>query len=459
MRSASKGFPIAMLALLLTPCAGAQAVDTDHHERRERAAREFPDGLVLLHASPDLPETGDGFRQDPIFFYFTGLADTVSAILAIDGPTGKSWLFIPSQPPFAKSGLVAEVSADVASAKRLNIEHVLDWSALEPFLASRALHHDIVYFVQDNTRFDALPANLLSRRAPEAPSWLQVILRKWPTLGAREAGERIRGLLAVQSPDEIARLRLAAQATVQAFLAGLHEVKQGVSQRRVELAVVDACWEAGAHGEAFWPWAMAGTTGVFPTPFTSLAKYDHLDQRMRAGDLVRLDVGCEWDHYGGDLGRTLPVSGVFAQDQGELWDIFVDAYRSGAGALRAGVTVDELFGVWQSRLISHRDSARSALAKQAIETWSDRRNLPYWQVHTTNLTPGSVIGPLRSGTTINFEPIAAINGQGYFLEDMYLVTEAGAERLTPGIPESAAEIESSMAPTDDPRVTRRLVGH
>jgi Xaa-Pro aminopeptidase len=190
---------------------------------------------------------------------------------------------------------------------------------------------------------------------------------------------------------------------------------------------------------------MAGTAGVFPTPFTSLAKYDHLDQRMRAGDLVRLDVGCEWDHYGGDLGRTLPVSGVFAQDQRELWDIFVDAYRAGAGALRAGVTVDEVFGVWQSRLISHRDSARSQLARQAIETWSDRSNVPYWQVHTTNLTAGSVIGPLRSGTTINFEPIAAINGQGYFLEDMYLVTETGAERLTTGIPDSAAEIESAMA--------------
>ncbi len=445
MRSRSTGFTLVVLALLLTPCAGAQPVDTDHHERRERAARAFPDGVVLLHASPDLPDWGDGFRQDPLFYYFTGLADTVSAILAIDGSTRQSWLFLPSRPAFVKSGLVPEVRADAASEKRLNIEHVLDWSALEPFLASRAAHNGIVYFAQDTTRYDALPGNLLSLRAPEAPPWLQVILRRWPTLDAREAGERMGGLLAVQSSDEIAKLRLAAQATVQAVLAGLHEVKEGVSQRRVELAVVAACWQAGAHGVAFWPWAMAGVTGVFPTPFTSLAKYDHLDQRMRAGDLVRLDVGCEWDHYGGDLGRTLPVSGVFAEDQRELWDIFVDAYRAGAGALRAGVTVDEIFIAWQSRLLSHRNSAHSPLAKRAVEAWSDRRNVPYWQVHTTNLTPGSVIGPLRAGTTINFEPIASIDGQGYFLEDMYLVTDTGAELLTAGIPSSAAEIESSMA--------------
>jgi Xaa-Pro aminopeptidase len=445
MRSRGTGLTLVVLALLLTPCAGAQPVGTDHHERRERAARAFPDGVVLLHASEDVPDWGDGFRQDPLFYYFTGLADTVSAILAIDGPTGQSWLFLPSRSPFQKFGLVPEVRADAASEKRVNIEHVLDWSALEPFLASRAAHNGIVYFAQDTTRYDALPGNLLSLRAPEAPPWLQVILRRWPTLDAREAGERMGGLLAVQSPDEIAKLRLAAQATVQAVLAGLHEVKEGVSQRRVELAVVAACWHAGAHGVAFWPWAMAGVTGVFPMPFTSLAKYDHLEQRMRAGDLVRLDVGCEWDHYGGDLGRTLPVSGVFAEDQRELWDIFVDAYRAGAGALKAGVTVDEIFIAWQSRLLSHRNSAHSPLAKRAVEAWSDRRNVPYWQVHTTNLTPGSVIGPLRAGTTINFEPIASIDGQGYFLEDMYLVTETGAELLTPGIPTSAAEIESSMA--------------
>lgn len=445
MRSASTRFAIAGLGLLLAPCARAQSLDINHHERRERAAQAFPDGVVLLHGSPDLSDFGDGFRQDPLFYYFTGLADTVSAILAIDGQTGQSWLFLPSRSPFTKSGLVPEVRADAASAKRLNIEHELDWSALEPFLASRAARHAIVYYAKDDARFDALPANLLRRRAPDAPPWLQVILSKWPTLGAHEAGERLRGLMTVQSQAEIAALRLAAQATVQAVLAGLHEVKEGVSQRQVELAAVDACWKAGAHGVAFWPWAMAGATGVFPTPFTSLAKYDHLDQRMRAGDLVRLDVGCEWNHYGGDLGRTLPVSGVFADDQRELWDIFLDAYRAGAAALHAGVTVDEVFRAWRARLLSHQNSARSPLAKRAIEAWSDRRNVPYWQVHTTNLTPGSVAGPLRPGATINFEPIASIDGQGYFLEDMYLVTDTGAELLTPGVPYSAAEIESAMA--------------
>ena len=87
---------------------------------------------------------------------------------------------------------------------------------------------------------------------------------------------------------------------------------------------------------------------------------------------------------------------------------------------------------------------KSLLAQHAIDFWLDRKNVPYWQVHTTNLMAASPVGPLRPGTTINFEPIASIDGQGFFLEDMYIITKDGAELLTPGVPYSAEEIEAAM---------------
>ena len=66
-------------------------------------------------------------------------------------------------------------------------------------------------------------------------------------------------------------------------------------------------------------------------------------------------------------------------------------------------------------------------------------------MHTTNLVAASPVEPLREGTTINFEPIASVDGQGFFLEDMYLITKRGAELLTPGVPYSATEIEAAMS--------------
>jgi Xaa-Pro aminopeptidase len=175
-----------------------------------------------------------------------------------------------------------------------------------------------------------------------------------------------------------------------------------------------------------------------------MTRYDHLNQNMRSGDLVRLDVGCEWNHYTGDLGRTVPVSGRYDDGQRETWSIFVAAYHAGAQTLREGVTIDQVFDAWRKELLSHRASAKTVLAQHAIDAWSDRKNIPFWQVHTTNLVAALPTEPLRAGTTINFEPIAAVDGQGFFLEDMYVITNNGAELLTPKVPYSAQDIEAAM---------------
>ena len=115
--------------------------------------------------------------------------------------------------------------------------------------------------------------------------------------------------------------------------------------------------------------------------------------------------------------RTIPVSGHFDADQREVWTIFIAAYKAGSKALKAGATVDQVFDAWQKELMSHRGSAKSSLARRAIESWSNRAQVPFWQIHTSNLDTGSPNGPLGVGTTINFEPIASIDGQGFFLED------------------------------------------
>ena len=438
-------FPGLILTLVIigSTCLGA-AENTVVRERRQRAAAAFHDGILLFHSNSELELTADGFRQDPFFYYFTGLGNTIGAVLAIDGTSGESWLFLPSQPPFLKSGLRPEVEPGEEAAKRLGMEHVIDWSALEAFLVSHAGQAPPLYYADDLSKFAELPGNLLSPMSPEAPTWLQIILQRWPGFEAKEASERILALMAVQSTEELAALRSAAKATVAAVMVGMRAIRPGVTQRSVETVVENSCWNGGAHGSSFWPWAMAGDNAVFPRPFTSLARYDHLDLHMRSGDLVRLDVGCEWDHYIGDLGQTVPVSRHYSDDQRGTWNVFVAAYHAGVTALRDGATVDQVFDVWRTELLRHRASAKTLLARHAIDSWSDRKNVPYWQVHTTNLLPGAPVGPLREGTTINFEPIASIDGQGFFLEDMYLITKGGAELLTPGVPYSADEIEAAM---------------
>src|ERR1700676_4340731 len=69
-------------------------------ERRQRGAAAFHDGILLVHAKSVGDAAADGFRQDAAFYYFTGLENTSGALLAIDGRTGGSLLFLPAHPPY-----------------------------------------------------------------------------------------------------------------------------------------------------------------------------------------------------------------------------------------------------------------------------------------------------------------------------------------------------------------------
>ena len=429
--------------LLATTFVGASD-NANISARRKRAASAFHDGVLIIHSLSQLNGASDGYRQDPYFYYFTGLENTVGALLAIDGKSGEAWLFLPDHPPYQKRGLQSEALPGTDAAKRLGIDHVVDWSELDGFLSRQAGPGARIYYTADAAEYPQLPPNLLSAKAPEAPLWIQAILNKYPVFEVKEVRRDVNGLMFPQDADELNALRSAAKATVTALLAGMRAVHPGVQQRIVESAVESACWNAGAHGTDFWPWSMSGENAVFPRPFFSLARYDHLNQEMRTGELVRLDVGCEWQHYQGDLGRTVPVSGHFSDDQRETWDIFVDAYHAGAAALRAGVTVDQVYELWRAELLRHRAAAKSALAQHAIDSWSKRENVPFWQIHATNLLTARPPATLPAGMTVNFEPIASVDGQGFFLEDMYVITKEGAELLTPGVPYSAQQIEQEM---------------
>ena len=428
-------------AALVFSCLAAASLPeekTGLQERRQRAAREFSDGVLLLHSKAVTDFVADGYREQAAFFYLTGLENSPGTILAIDGKTADSWLFIPPAAALATT----EVQPGAADAKKLRLGHVVDWKELEGFLAQQAQARAKIYYER---RTAELPQNLSAKEENRAPAWIQLLQIKWPALEFKPIGRRLAALMAVESPDEQAASRAAARATVQAFLVGMSAIRPGLRQRSAEVAVESACWNVGAHGVSFWPWVMAGPNGVFPKPFESDSRYDHLDSVMQAGDLVRLDVGCEWRHYQGDLGRTVPVSGRYTADQRELWNAFVAAYRAGVQELREGATEAQVFEAWKKELMRHRATLNSALAKQAIDSWSDRKNIPYWQVHTMNLEAGFVEGALGAGMVIDFEPIASIGGQGYYLEDMFLITRDGAELLTPGVPYTAEEIEAAMA--------------
>lgn len=412
-------------------------------ERRARAMDAFADGILLVQSKRSPVWSEDSFRQDQTFYYFTGLEDTLGAILALDGPTRQSWLFIPSREP-GVLGLRAP-EANLGQERELGVDHMRPLSEIEQIFADREAREGKarpVLYVRSERAVAEVPLPPDATTGPVPPLFARVLAEKHGLTVALGDTE-IRALMEVQSPTEQANVRASAAASGEALEAGMRAVAVGATQRRVEGAVVKACLDAGAR-QSFWPWVMSGPNSDFPRPFEALGRYDHLDRIMVAGEFVRLDVGCEVGHYEGDVGRTIPVSGRFDPAQRELWTVFVAAYRAGAAALRPGATGDTVFAAWREELLRHAPVVTTDLARRAIQHWSTRENVPYWQIHTTGLDVADASQGLREGMTIDLEPIASIDGTGYFMEDMYRITRDGAELLTPGLPTTAEEIEAAM---------------
>lgn len=205
--------------------------------------------------------------------------------------------------------------------------------------------------------------------------------------------------------------------------------------------------QAGGEGPYFWPWVMAGPNAVFPKLYHQFAHdYRHLDRILVNGELVRLDIGCDVDHYNGDVGRTVPVSGTFTRGQREVVDLLAEAYRAGLSEIRDGVPVDTIVQAALRRVAELAGSMETDLGKQAVAHLLSPDGGRYFFVHSQGLasSEGS-FDILRRGMVVCWEPIFAVDGQGFYLEDMLLVTETGYELLTPNLPYTAAEIEAFMA--------------
>ena len=420
--------------------------------RRAEAMRRMPDGILLVrsrsfsfHSDQDYLA---GFQQDPNFFYLTGLSSAAGAVVAVDGGSKETWLFVPEKLTGAASLMPnLLVAPDEATARSLGLDHVVPRSELAPFLVRRegARPELLLYAPGAGGEHDAPPLE----KAIDDPgmAWSHALGELWPHARIRNADALLSEMRAIKASDEIDALKRVGKASASALRAGLAALSPGRSQREAEARVVSACIASGAEGPSFWPWIMTGEASAFPAPMESLGDYRHLNRTMRAGDVARVDVGCDLDHYKGDVGRTAPVGGRFDAGQRETWELLVAAYRAGLAVFRDGAKSADVFAASLAEVRRRQPALATPLGHKAAETLLGPDGLRWWEIHGVGLDSAEGMPEiLRTGMTVDFEPIFSVDGQGFYLEDMILVTATGQEILTPGLPYTADEIERSVLP-------------
>jgi len=433
----------------------AQQQDTAELKARRQAALEkVPDGIVLLHSFNGLKHWDEsGFHQDASFYYFTGLANAHEAILALDGIRKETWLFVaPRKSKFGADlagidAVLVDPGKDTEQA--LGIDHVVLWDEFEAFVERRRKEDPqlAVYLDSAGQTGHMLgdvsnPPGLLPIENPYV-LWAAAIRQKWPDAKVKEVFGVLDEVRQVKSEKEIDWMREAARLTAEGFWAGVRATGPDKTQRQVEGAVMDACYQAGSNGASIWPWVRSGLNGIDYRLFEAFADYRNMNRRMQAGEVVRLDVGCDHGMYKGDFGRTVPVSGKFDEGQSETMELLNGAYLAGVGAMRPGASAKDVWSATHTYVEQHKDQLRTPLAKEAA---ANAVKASAWPLHGLGVDMAEGTPKVfRPGNVVCYEPLFAAGNQAFFVEDTILITQGGHEILNPALPYAPADIEKAMA--------------
>jgi Xaa-Pro aminopeptidase len=426
---------------------------SEYQAHRKSLMEKAPDGVVLLHAVTGRKRWDEaGFHQDPNFDYFTGLQNLHGAILAVDGATKQSWLFVMTPTQKQRDQVSDLQHADSVylesghqAESEFGIEHVLPWEEFVGFIeAQRKSNPKLVLYLDDGGSGNLAPriSNPLDLLPMENPYllWSVAIKQKWPDVSIGNASPLTRDIRAVKNPAEITAMKTAARYTVAGFWAGAAAVKLGNTQSQVESAAIRGALFAGADGVSMWPVVQSGPGGSFAEKFQVFHSGDHI---LRAGETLTMDVGFDAGAYKGDLGRTFPVSGHFSKEQREVLTLLNGAYRAGLHALRDGTTSEDLIKACTQFVVDHQGDVKTDFGRRAIQKLLDPSS---WITYTHGTEMVEVFAPkvLHTGNTLAFAPEFNLGDQRFYIEDVLLITQDGYELINPPLPYSPDDIETAM---------------
>ncbi|MEG1441984.1 MAG: M24 family metallopeptidase, partial [Oscillospiraceae bacterium] len=139
----------------------------------------------------------------------------------------------------------------------------------------------------------------------------------------------IDALRMVKSPEEIAKMEIAEEIGVKAFLHILKYLKIGVSESDIATEIEYSMRKNGGSGTSFDTIVVSGAKSSLPH-----GKPD--EKKLEYGDFVTMDFGCKYNGYCSDMTRTI-VMGQASDEQKKIYNVVKDAQTAGLSAIRAGI--------------------------------------------------------------------------------------------------------------------------
>jgi Xaa-Pro aminopeptidase len=223
----------------------------------------------------------------------------------------------------------------------------------------------------------------------------------------------VQRLRAVKEHEELEEIRRAARIAEAVYERLTGERVVGRTEREVAWWFEQALHEEGADGLAFDVTIASG-------PNAALPHHHPGDREIGLGETLVVDSGARVDGYCSDCTRTF-ATGPLPEELRRAYAACRSAQEAALAAVRTGAEAKGL-----------DDLAREEIAEAGFEVLHGLGHGVGLEVHELPVLRHTAVGALETANVVTVEPGVYLPGLGGVrIEDLVVVTESGAEVLTP----------------------------
>ena len=432
---------------------------TELQSRRRRILRSVgSDAIVCMFTAEQKNYSNDvhyPYRQDSNFYYLNGsVEDQMIMVLAPEHPLGDYILFCT---PNDERTIVWEgARMGLSRAKRmLGADKVFPIEKFTEIFPSLIDNRQYLYCdTFDIDKFSQLTAlcrqTRQNRRNHAIPSYyadISVLL-----------GE----LRVKKSKLEIETMQQAVDITAIAHRRMMQVCRPGLYEYEIDAEFMKIFNQH--HARPAYPSIVAAGANA------CVLHYTDNKSRLKSGDLLLVDAGCEYQMYASDITRTIPINKRFNSHQRELYEVVLEAQLKAIAKVQTGNNWSDVNNATVRVLtrglidLGLLKGSLTTLLKRAAYKDFYMHGIGHWlglDVHDTisyNERKSGEPRRFQAGMVLTIEPGLYINNRknvakqfrntGIRIEDDVLVTTRGPEVLSKDLVKNVDDIESLMSETE-----------
>ena len=305
--------------------------------RREKFAAHIRaksgSGIAILRTAPEVYRNRDSdfpYRHDSDFYYLTGFTEPDAVlVIKVDSNSHTSHLFCRPKNLEREIWDGIRLGPDAAPAA-LGVSKAFSSAELAAQMPKLLENRSTVWYPF------ATHAGLEGR----VDGWLQSV-RARVRFGAlcpdlqRDLCSLLDEMRLVKDAHEQDIMRRASQISARAHIramqrsAAMLRAGQDVREYHLDAELLHEFRQHGSQYPAYGSIVAGGANAC-------VLHYRADEGRIRDGELVLIDAGCELDGYASDITRTFPANGKFTGPQRALYDLVLASQDAAVAATRAG---------------------------------------------------------------------------------------------------------------------------